>query len=108
MTATALTNLFRSLRTVGLTRGQVDAILPAGGCEIPCTLRRAHGDPHGRRLHLDALALLEGRVQRLREVSPPRYKHTVRVTSEQLMPATLIASSVAKAIIGSMPARQIA
>jgi hypothetical protein len=108
MTANALTNLFRSLRTIGLTRGQVDAILPEWW--EPDMARTESGIREtalliGRRLNLDALALLEGRVQRLREISPPRYKHTVRVTSEQLIPATLIASSIARAIIGSMPER---
>lgn len=110
MTTPALTDLYRSLKSVGLTRGQVTSILP--GWWEPDMARTASGMREtalllGRRLNLDAAALLEGRVQRTREVSPPRYKHTVRVTAEQLVPATLIASSLARAIVGSMPERTL-
>lgn len=106
MTSLALTDLYRSLKTVGLTRGQVTSILPTWW--EPDMARTASGMREtalllGRRLSLDAAALLEGRVQPVREVSAPRYKHTVRVSAEQLKPATMIASSLARAIVGSMP-----
>ena len=109
MTTVALTDLYRSLRSVGLTRGQVTSILPDWW--DPDMTRTASGMREtalllGRRLSLDAAALLEGRVQPAREVSPPRYKHTVRVTAEQLKPATMIASSLARAIVGSMPEKK--
>ena len=106
MTSPVLADLYRSLKTIGLTRGQVTSILPDWW--DPEIARTSSGLREtalllGRRLNLDAAALLEGRVQRQCEVSPPRYKHTVRVSAEQLVPATLIASSLAKAIVGSMP-----
>lgn len=108
---TALTDIYRSLKTVGFSKGQVASILPEWW--EPDMARSASGLQEtalllGRRLNLDAAALLEGRIQRTRDLSPPRYKHTVRVTEEQLLPATLIASSLAKAIVGAMPDREVA
>jgi hypothetical protein len=105
VTPPVLADLYRSLKTVGFTRGQVASILPEWWS--PDIARTSSGMREtvlllGRRLSLDAGALLEGRVQRLEEVSAPRYKHTVRVTAEQLLPATLIAFSLAKAIVGAM------
>lgn len=106
----ALNDIYRSLRTVGLTKGQVSCILPEWW--EPEIARSQSGLREtalllGRRLSLDAAALLEGRIQHAQDLSTPRYKHTVRVTEEQLRPATLIASSLAKSIIGAMPARDV-
>lgn len=105
MTTSALTQVYRGLRTVGLTKSQVAAILPAwwepevahsesGLWETALLL--------GRRLSLDASALLQGDIRQTTDASPPRFKHTARVTPEQLTPVTLIASSLAKAVVGAM------
>lgn len=107
---TALTDIYRCLKSVGFTKGQVASILPEWW--EPDMARSASGLQEtalliGRRLNLSAAALLEGRAERTTDLSAPRYKHTVRVTEEQLVPATLIASSLAKAIIGAMPDRHI-
>ena len=110
MTA-ALTDIYRSLRTVGLTRGQVSSILPDWWAPEMAKTQSGLRETAlllGRRLCLDASALLEGRVEHARDLSVPRYKHTVRVTEEQLRPATLIAASLAKAVVGAMPARVVA
>ena len=106
----ALNDIYRNLRTLGLTKGQVSSILPEWW--EPEMARTESGLREtalllGRRLSLDAAALLEGRIEHAKDLSMPRYKHTVRVTEEQLRPATLIASSLAKAIVGAMPAREI-
>lgn len=108
MTTTVLADLYKSLKTVGLTKGQVESILPSWW--EPEMAKTSSGVREtalmlGRRLNLDATALLEGRIQGLKGAAPPRYKHTVRVTAEQLAPATMIAASLARAIIGSMPRR---
>lgn len=108
MTTNVLADLYRSLKTVGLTKGQVASILP--GWWEPELAKTASGAREtalmlGRRLNIDASALLEGRIQSLRGAAPPRYKHTVRVTAEQLAPATMIATSLARAIVGAMPKR---
>lgn len=107
---TALTDIYRCLKTVGFTKGQVASILPEWW--EPDMARSASGLQEtalliGRRLNLSAAALLEGRAERTTDLSAPRYKHTVRVTEEQLVPATLIASSLAKAIIGAMPDQHV-
>lgn len=107
---TALNDIYRSLRTVGLTKGQVSSILPEWwGPEMARTSSglRETALLLGRRLSLDAMALLEGRIEHTEGLSAPRYKHTVRVTEEQLRPATLIASSIAKAVVGAMPAGEV-
>lgn len=107
---TALNDIYRSLRTVGLTKGQIFSILPEWW--DPEMARSQSGLREtalllGRRLSLDAAALLDGRIQHAQDLSPPRYKHTVRVTEAQLLPATLIASSLAKAIVGAMTAKEV-
>ena len=106
MTKPALNEVFRGLKSVGLTKGQVTAILPSWW--EPDIARSESGLWEtalllGRRLSLDAAALVEGRVQQTSDVSEPRFKHTVRVTADQLAAATLMASSLAKAVIGAMP-----
>ena len=99
-------DLVARLRTVGLTKGQVGALMPdwwdtaaanstAGAWEFVLMV--------SRRLGLDAVALASGEVCRLGEVSAPRFKHTVRVSSEDLGPASLIASALAKAIVAATP-----
>lgn len=103
---TAMADLYRSLHQLGLTKGQVGALLPEWW-----TPEMAKSEPGlwetavllGRRLSLSAPALLRGSIEKAPGVSAPRYKHTVRVTPEQLGPATLIASSLAKAVLGAMP-----
>jgi len=111
MTTSALKEVFRGLKTVGLTKGQVTALLPdwwepdvattkAGLFETALLL--------GRRLSLDASALLEGKIEKAPGLSAPRFKHTVRVTAQQLEPATLLAFSLARAVIGSMPVQHVA
>lgn len=108
MTTPALAEVYRGLKEVGLTKTQVTAILPdwwapeaarseAGLWETAVLL--------GRRLSLDAGALMLGQIQQTADASPPRFKHTVRVTPAQLGPAVLMASSLAKAILGATPER---
>lgn len=110
MTTSALAEVYRGLKDIGLTKSQVGAILPdwwepsvaaseSGLWETAVLL--------GRRLSLDAGALLQGRIEQVAEVSPPRFKHTVRVSPSQLAPASLIASSLAKAILGATPNRGV-
>lgn len=107
MTHPQLANVFQSLKTLGLTKTQVSAILPewwepqmagsdSGMWETVLLL--------GRRLSLDAVALSSG-IVRASDVAAPRFKHTVRVKADQLYAATLMATSIAKAILGAMPAR---
>jgi hypothetical protein len=108
MTTHALNDVFRGLRTVGLTKGQVTAILPEWW--EPDIARSPSGLMEtalllGRRLCLDAGALAEGRIEKSAGLSAPRFKHTVRVTAEQLEPATLMASSLARAVLGAFPER---
>ena len=93
-------DLVARLRTLGLTKGQVGALMPdwwdgaaanssAGAWEFVLMV--------SRRLGLDAVALAGGEVRRLGAVSTPRFKHTARVSSDDLGPASLIASALAKA-----------
>ena len=95
------------LRPLGLTKTQVRALLPtwwdddaaqtpAGAWEFAVMI--------GRRLELDAVALAQGDVRSLQGLSQPRYKHTVRVAETDLVAATRIASSLARAVVGSFPA----
>lgn len=109
MTNTQLANVFQSLKALGLTRTQVAAILPtwwepqmagsdSGLWETVLLL--------GRRLSLDAVALSRG-IVRASDVTAPRFKHTVRVKADQLHAATLMATSIAKAILGAMPTRSL-
>jgi hypothetical protein len=104
--------LVGSLRSLGLTKAQVHALLPdwwdvtaatspAGAWEFVLMI--------SRRLGLDASALAAGEVRLRTGVSAPRFKHTVRVTPEALQPATRIASSLVSAVVGAMtsPATQI-
>ena len=106
MTTPALTDVYRGLKEVGLTRSQVAKLLPdwwapdvarseAGLWETAVLL--------GRRLSIEAGALLQGRIQQTVDISPARFKHTVRVTPAQLGPAALVANSLAKAVLAAMP-----
>ncbi len=99
-------DLVARLRTLGLTKGQVGALMPdwwdaaaanssAGAWEFVLMV--------SRRLGLDAVALAGGEVRRLGAVSTPRFKHTARVSSEDLGPASLIASALANAIVAATP-----
>jgi hypothetical protein len=56
-----------------------------------------------RRLGLDAVALAGGEVRTLSHISAPRFKHTVRVSSEDLEPASRIASALVNAIVAATP-----
>lgn len=106
MTMPALTDVYRGLKEVGLTKSQVTELLPewwapevarseAGLWETAVLL--------GRRLSLEAGALIQGQIQQTPDLSPPRFKHTVRVTPTQLGPAALMAASLAKAVLGATP-----
>lgn len=107
MTALPYKELVSRLRTLGLTKAQVHALLPewwdataaatpAGAWEFVLMI--------SRRLGLDARALAEGDVRLRTGISAPRFKHTVRVTEADLQPATRIASSLASAVVGAMAA----
>lgn len=99
-------DLVARLRSLGLTKGQVGALMPewwdgtaanspAGTWEFVLMV--------SRRLGLDAVALAGGEVRRLGDVSTPRFKHTARVSADELEPASLIASALAKAIVAAAP-----
>lgn len=57
----------------------------------------------GRRLSLDPTALSNGDIQPIGAVSELRYKHTARFDPQTLHAATLIASSLARAVLGALP-----
>ncbi len=108
MTVLPYKDLVARLRAIGLTKGQVGALMPdwwdvatastsAGAWEFVLMI--------SRRLGLDAVALAGGNVCRLGEVSEPRFKHTVRVSSEDLGPASLIAGALAKVIVAATPTK---
>lgn len=108
MTVLPYKDLVARLRATGLTKGQVGALMPEwwdvatasttpGAWEFALMI--------SRRLGLDAVALAAGDVRRLGEVSEPRFKHTVRVSSDDLGPASLIAGALAKAIVAATVAR---
>jgi Zn-dependent peptidase ImmA (M78 family) len=108
MTTATLSEVYRGLEQFGLSKSQVAAILPdwwappmarsdAGLWETAVLL--------GRRLSLDAAALLQGRIEQTPDVAQPRFKHTVRVTPMELGPAVSIASSLAKAILAATSER---
>jgi hypothetical protein len=98
--------LIARLRTLGLTKGQVGALLPEwwdGTAATSSTEAWEFVLMVSRRLGLDAIALAGGEIRRLGEVSAPRFKHTARVSSDELRPASLIASALAKAIVAATP-----
>lgn len=98
--------LVARLRTLGLTKGQVGALMPAWWDGTATNSTAATWEfvlMVSRRLGLDAVALAGGEVRRLSEVSAPRFKHTARVSSDDLGPASLIASALAKAIVAATP-----
>lgn len=108
MTVLPYRDLVSRLRAIGLTKAQVGALMPswwdaaaavsgAGAWEFVLLI--------SRRLGLDAVALAQGEVRPLGAVSEPRFKHTARVTAEDLGPASRIAAALAKAIVAAMPAR---
>ncbi|WP_243324344.1 ImmA/IrrE family metallo-endopeptidase [Geothrix sp. SG200] len=106
MAAHALADVYRGLKEVGLTKGQVRAILPDWWDPEVATTDSGLWETAillGRRLSLEAEALIEGRVQPCESISRPRFKHTARVSPDQLRPAAMIASGLAKAILGSIP-----
>ena len=101
-------DLMATLRRIGLNKRQVGALLPdwweeatasttAGAWEFVLMI--------SRRLGLDAVELAQGEVRALGEVSEPRFKHTARVTAQDLQAATRIAGALAKAVVAAMPAQ---
>lgn len=108
MTVLPYRDLVTRLRTIGLTKAQVGALMPqwwdaaaaatgAGAWEFALMI--------SRRLGLDAVALAQGEVRALGAVPSPRFKHTVRVSPEDLGPASRIAAALAKAVVSAMPSR---
>jgi hypothetical protein len=108
MTVLPYRDLVTRLKSLGLSKAQVGALMPswwddtaaatgAGAWEFALLI--------SRRLGLDAVALARGEVRPLGEVSEPRFKHTARVTPEELGPAARIAAALAKAIVAAMPER---
>lgn len=106
MTVLPYKDLVASLRVIGLTKSQVGALMPdwwdgtavtstAGAWEFALMI--------SRRLGLDAVALAGGEVRALGHVSAPRFKHTARVSSEDLGPASRIAGALANAIVAAAP-----
>lgn len=110
MTAANEKQLFATLRSAGLTRAQAVALLPEWW--EPSLARTENGMWEtilllSRRLSLDATALSHGDVRRIGAVSDLRFKHTVRFDAESLQAATLIASSLARAVIGALPSSRV-
>jgi hypothetical protein len=106
MTSRTLADVYQGLKTVGLTKAQVRAILPdwwepdiaateSGLWETVVLL--------GRRLCLEAGELIEGRIQPSSSISRPSFKHTARTSPDRLRAASLIASALVKAILGATP-----
>lgn len=98
--------LFQTLRSAGLTRAQAIALLPDWW--EPAVARSDSGLWEtalmlGRRLSLDPMALSQGDVHPIGAVSELRYKHTARFDAQTLQAATLIASSLARAVLGALP-----
>lgn len=102
-------DLMAALRQIGLNKRQVKALMPdwwddsaaatpAGVWEFALMM--------SRRLGLDALKLARGEIEALGQISAPRFKHTVRVTAEDLQAATRIAGALANAVVASMPERE--
>ena len=96
MTILTYPELLTQLRTIGLTRAQVGALMPAwwnpqasadraGAWEFALMI--------SRRLGLDAVALASGTISPLGDVSAPRFKHTARVSAEDLGAASRIAGA---------------
>lgn len=108
MTVLPYRDLVTRLKALGLSKAQLGALMPswwdataaatgAGAWEFALLI--------SRRLGLDAVALAQGEVRPLGVVSEPRFKHTARVTPEDLGAAARIAAALAKAIVAAMPAR---
>jgi hypothetical protein len=106
MTVLPYKDLVARLRSIGLTKSQVGALMPdwwdsaaaasaAGTWEFVLMI--------SRRLGLDAVALAGGEVRALGNVSAPRFKHTARVSSDDLEPASRIATALANAIVAAAP-----
>ncbi len=96
--------LFATLRSAGLTRSQAVALLPDWW--EPAVARTESGLWEttlllSRRLSIDAVALADGAIRRVGAVSDLRFKHTARFNEEALQAATLIASSLARAVVGA-------
>lgn len=109
MTNRALTDMFKGLRDLGLTKGQVTSLLPSWWSSEMATTEAGLWETAlllGRRLGIDSPALVAGQVRPIAGTEATRYKHTVRVTPLQLRAATLMATSLARAVVESMPAAE--
>lgn len=106
MTLTTFKQVTDTLKRTGLTRAQSIALMPTWWApEVAATPGGLQETilHLGRRLSLDPAALAEGEVRRVGAISDLRFKHTARVDPDSLTAATLVASSVAKAIVHAMP-----
>jgi hypothetical protein len=99
-------HVYAALLSAGLKKNHVRALMPdwwgptlaeseAGQWEFALLA--------ARRLSLDVTALAAGRLLPTGAFSEPRFKHTARLEPESLRAATMIASSLAHAVITAMP-----
>jgi hypothetical protein len=106
MTEFKATDLYKALASVGLKRSQVRAILPdwwddetatteAGFWELAMVL--------ARRFSLDVGELAKGIVKPTGAVRSVAFKHRATQKAEALKPTSLIASSLAQAVLAAMP-----
>lgn len=104
MTILPYKELVALLRTIGLTKGQVRALMPSWWDAAAAT------SPAGtwefalmisRRLGLDAVSLAGGDVRPTGNASTLRFKHTVRISAKDLQPASRIAAALANAIVAA-------
>lgn len=106
MTVLPYRDLMATLRRLGLNKRQVGSLLPAWW-ELPMAAAPSGAWEFAlmisRRLGLDAVALARGELVPLGAVSAPRFKHTARVTAQDLDVSSRIAGALAKAIVAAMP-----
>jgi hypothetical protein len=99
-------DLMAVLRQTGLKKAQVKALLPAWWDEATAATPAGAWEfalMVSRRLGLDALKLARGEISPMGHVSEPRFKHTARVSAEDLQASTRIAGALAKAVLSAMP-----
>ena len=109
MTAPTATTLFKTLSDAGFKKSHVRALLPswwddqhaasdAGAWELALLL--------ARRLSLDVTDLAHGVVRPTGAVNSVAFKHRKSQDPAELTPSSLIAGSIAQAVLASMPAAQ--
>ncbi|MEX3691910.1 hypothetical protein AB3X91_09210 [Paraburkholderia sp. BR14263] len=106
MSGTDAKTIYTNLKTFGLSRAQVRALLPEWWST------EAEKSPDGvaelcvlisRRVGLDLPALMHGEVRQGSAAGVVAYKHRANVAQHALQAATSIAASLARAVVAAMP-----